>query len=76
MQFILTNSYQQYREYIAKHHVNPNHYAFLNSADQLAGIENPKVIYVGNWYDRTDAENIITAIEVRTRDNHETKKEV
>lgn len=53
---------KNYAEYVSMKF--SGNYTYLEHNDQLRGLRNPKVVFVGNWIDRPDISEIINTVKL------------
>ena len=69
--FIIAGNYDQYKQWIWVKGVDTRNFVFVAAPDALRGIENPHGVFIGTWYERPDAYNIIEQLGVCSRKPNE-----
>lgn len=62
--YIIAGNIHQAKQWICDNRLSS--YIIVSSADQFQGTRNPHGIFIGDWYNRTDIEEIISAITSRS----------
>lgn len=65
--FIVCMNHDEYRRLGYMNSDKRSNYRFIYGANDLRGISNPKVEFVGNWLYRTDINDIIMQVKIATR---------
>jgi hypothetical protein len=62
--FIISGNYDQYKRWIWERGVDKTDFVFVAAPDAFRGIENPGGRFIGTWYERPDAFDILVALRV------------
>lgn len=65
--YVVAGSHPDYCQYLREQHLTPKDAIFVRTANQMRGIENPDVRYVGNYEDVRELEEIRQVVRVMTR---------
>lgn len=60
LEWVTLNKQRIYKDY----QVQPGESMYLESANDLIGIENPRGIFVGRWYQRKDIKDILIQLQI------------
>lgn len=60
LKWVTLNKQRIYKDY----QVQPGESMYLESANDLIGIENPRGIFVGRWYQRKDIKDILIQLQI------------
>lgn len=60
LNWVTLNKQRVYKDY----QVQPGECMYLDSPDNLIGIENPRGIMVGRWYQRKDIKDILIQLQI------------
>ena len=62
--YIVAGNYDQYKRWIWERGVDSKDFVFVAAADALRGVRNPGGRFIGTWYERPDAMDILVALRV------------
>ena len=68
MYYIISGNYDQYKQWIWVKGVDTRDFVFVAAPDALRGIENPHGFFIGTWYERPDAFDILMQLRVSSRE--------
>ena len=62
--YIISGNYDQYKQWIWERGLDKTDFVFVAAADALRGVRNPGGRFIGTWYERPDAMDILVALRV------------
>jgi hypothetical protein len=62
--YIISGNYDQYKQWIWESGLSTTDFVFVAAADALRGVRNPGGRFIGTWYERPDAFDILVALRV------------
>ena len=65
--YIISGNYDQYKQWTWERGVDRTHFVFVAAPDAFRGIENPGGRFIGTWYERPDAFDILMQLRICSR---------
>jgi len=62
--YIIAGNYDQYKRWIWERGLDKTDFVFVAGANALRGVRNPGGRFIGTWYERPDAMDILVALRV------------
>ena len=69
--YIIAGNYDEYAKWINQKGLHHQDWRYISRAQDIRGIENPGGIFIGTWYQRPDAFDIIAQLRVCSRERNE-----
>ena len=64
--YIVAGNYEQYHAWIKERGLSPKEWVYVSGRDTVRGVRNPEGRFIGTWYQRDDAFDILTVLGVAT----------
>jgi len=64
--YVVAGNGVQYSQWIKERGLSPKEWVYVSGRDTLRGIRNPEGRFIGTWYERKDAFDILTVLGVAT----------
>jgi hypothetical protein len=64
--YIVAGNYEQYHAWIKETDLSPKEWVYVSGRDTVRGVRNPEGRFIGTWYQRDDAFDILTVLGVST----------
>jgi len=69
--YVIAGNYDEYYKWITQRGLHHQDWRYISRAQDIRGIENPGGIFIGTWYERPDAYDIIEQLGVCSRKPNE-----
>ena len=63
-QYIVAGNYGQFAQWIRERGLSSSDWVYVSNKDTIRGVRNPGGRFVGTWYEREDAMDILVALRV------------
>jgi hypothetical protein len=65
--YVIAGNYDEYYKWITQRDLHHQDWRYISRAQDIRGIENPGGIFIGTWYERPDAYDIIAQLRICSR---------
>lgn len=63
-QYIVAGNYGQFAQWIRERGLDSSEWVYVSNRDTIRGVRNPGGRFIGTWYEREDAMDILVALRV------------
>jgi hypothetical protein len=63
-QYIVAGNYGQFAQWIRERGLSSSDWVYVSNRDTIRGVRNPGGRFIGTWYEREDAMDILVALRV------------
>jgi len=64
IQYIVAGNYGQFAQWIRERGLSSSDWVYVSNRDTIRGVRNPGGRFIGTWYERPDAMDILVALRV------------